>query len=53
MDDRILELLSAGDQEGITLLQKQYGNMVRYIVRGILPDAQDAEECVSDIYLRV
>lgn len=53
MDDRILELLSAGDQEGITLLQKQYGNMVRYIVRGILPDAQDAEECVSDIYMRV
>ena len=53
MDDRILELLSAGDQEGITLLQKQYGNMVRYIVRGILPDAQDAEECISDIYLRV
>ena len=53
MDDRILELLSAGDQEGITLLQEQYGNMVRYIVRGILPDAQDAEECISDIYLRV
>ena len=53
MDERILELLSAGDQEGITLLQKQYGSMVRYIVRGILPDAQDAEECISDVYLRV
>ena len=38
MDDRITELLSAGDQEGIALLQKQYGNMVRYIVRGILRD---------------
>lgn len=53
MDERILELLSAGDQEGITLLQKKYGSMVRYIVRGILPDAQDAEECISDVYLRV
>ena len=27
MDDRITELLSAGDQEGIALLQKQYGNI--------------------------
>lgn len=53
MDDRILELLAAGDQEGIALLQKQYGSMVRYIVRGILPDAQDVEECVSNVYLRV
>ena len=53
MDDRITELLSAGDQEGIALLQKQYGNMVRYIVRGILRDEQDVEECVSDVYLRV
>lgn len=53
MDDRILALLSAGDAEGITLLQQQYGSMVRYIVRGILHDARDAEECISDVYLRV
>ena len=36
MDDRIIELLAAGDQQGIALLQQQYGSMVRYIVRGIL-----------------
>lgn len=53
MDEKILALLSAGDAEGVTLLQKQYGPMVRYIVRGILRDAQDAEECVSDVFLRV
>ena len=52
MDDRIIELLAAGDQQGIALLQQQYGSMVRYIVRGILRDVQDAEECVSDVYLR-
>lgn len=53
MDEKIIALLSAGEQQGLDLLQKQYGGMVRYIVRGILPDARDAEECVSDVYLRV
>ena len=53
MDEKILALLSAGDAEGVTLLQKQYGPMVQYIVRGILRDAQDTEECVSDVFLHV
>ena len=53
MDEKILALLSARDPEGVTLLQKQYGPMVRYIARGILRDAQDVEECVSDVWLRV
>ena len=53
MDEQIIERLRAGDTEGVTLLQMQYGPMVRYIVRGILRDAQDAEECVSDVWLRV
>lgn len=53
MDEQIIERLRAGDAEGVTLLQTQYGPMVRYIVRGILHDAQDAEECISDVWLRV
>ena len=53
MDDKILALLSAGDAEGVTLLQKQYGPMVQYIVRGILRDTQDTEECVSDVWMHV
>ena len=53
MDEKILALLSAGDTEGVTLLQKQCGPMVQYIVRGILRDAQDTEECVSDVWLHV
>ena len=52
MDEKILALLSARDPEGVTLLQKQYGPMVRYIVRGILRDTQDVEECASDVFLR-
>ena len=53
MDEQTLALLHAGDARGIERVQAEYGGMVRYIVRGILPDAQDAEECISDIYLRV
>lgn len=53
MDGQIIDLLQAGEQEGLALLQKQYGNMVRYIVRGILHDTRDVEECVSDVYLRI
>lgn len=53
MDEKILALLSARDPEGVTLLQKQYSPMERYIVRGILCDAQDVEECASDVFLRV
>ena len=53
MDEKIIALLREGEQEGLTLLQGSYGNMVRYIVRGILRDEQDTEECVSDVYLRV
>ena len=53
MDEKIIALLREGEQEGLTLLQSRYGNMVRYIVRGVLRDEQDTEECVSDVYLRV
>ena len=53
MDEKIIALLREGEQEGLTLLKSRYGNMVRYIVRGVLRDEQDTEECVSDVYLRV
>ncbi len=53
MNEQIIALLRAGEQQGLALLQQHYGAMVRYIVRGILPDARDAEECVSDVFLRV
>ncbi len=53
MDERIAELMGAGDEEGLKLLQNRYGSLVRYVVRGVLRDARDAEECVSDVYLQV
>ena len=54
MDDAALvALLCQGDQAGMEELHRRYGGMIHYIVRGILSDPRDVEECLSDIYLRV
>lgn len=53
MEDLVIQLLRERNEEGLRLLQEQYGNLVRYVVRGILRDERDTEECVSDIYLQV
>lgn len=52
MDEDILKRIEEGDQEGLKLLQARYGNLVRYVARGVLGDSRDVEECVSDVFLR-
>lgn len=37
----------------LELLQQQYAPMLRYCIRGILPDPQDQEECLSDLMMLV
>lgn len=49
----IIELIRARDESGARELLTRYGPMLRYIVSPILPDAQDREECVSEIAMRV
>ena len=54
MDDAaIVALLCQGDQAGMEELHRRYGGMIHYIVRGILPDPRDVEECISDISMGV
>lgn len=53
VDERISQLIFDRDEEGLALLRKGYGGMIGYIVRGILRDSRDVEECVSDVYLRL
>lgn len=53
MDEQILALLRQQNEEGLRLLKRQYGNMLFYIAFGILQNRQDAEECVSDITLKI
>lgn len=52
-DAELLALLQAQDEHGLEILSRQYGALLRYIIAPILPDPQEAEECFSDVLLRV
>lgn len=53
MDDRgIIQLLECRDERAITQISGLYGLYCRTIAHNILQDDRDAEECVSDTYLR-
>ena len=54
MEDReILQRLRSGDERGMEALLGQYGPLLRYVVRPILPREQDREDCLSEISLRI
>ena len=54
MDDkRIVELLFARKEQGITEVKGKYGKLVLHISRNILPDEEDVLECENDTYLGV
>ena len=53
MDDAALVgLYWARDERAIPATAEKYGAYCAAIARNILPDPQDAEECVSDAYLQ-
>jgi len=51
-DSRIVELYWRRDENAITETQRKYGGFCHAIALRILSDRQDAEECVSDTWLR-
>ena len=51
-DKTIIELFWRRDEEAIRASQAKYGPYCLHIAAGILADRQDAEECVSDTWLR-
>lgn len=54
MEDReIAERLRSGDERGMEALLGQYGPLLRYVVRPILPREEDREDCLSEISLRI
>lgn len=53
MDDaKIISLYFSRDESAITETDKKYGRYCRAVAENILRDEPDAEECVSDTYLR-
>ena len=52
-EQEILALIRARDERGMAALLRQYQPLMLYIVKPILADVRDREECVSEIALRV
>ena len=53
MDDAaIVALFWARDERAIPATAEKYGSYCTAVARNILRDQRDAEECVSDTYLR-
>lgn len=52
-EEEIISLIRQRNQEGAKELLHSYGSLIRYVVSPILTDAQDREDCVSEITLRV
>ena len=51
-DSQILALLLTRDEQGLKELEIKYGNRLKHLAMGILPE-EDALECVNDTYLAV
>ncbi len=52
-DEAILDLYFARDERAIAETQNSYGRVCMQVSMGILGNAADAEECVSDAYLKL
>ena len=52
-DQELLERLKRGDPDALAALWTRYAGMVSYIVRGILPDPRETEECVAEIRVKL
>ena len=54
MDDRqTMERIAGGDEAALQALLRRFGPLIRYILRPILTDERDREECFADISLRI
>ena len=52
-DSDIIRLFFARDEQAIAETAERYGRYCMTIARDILDSEQDAEECISDVYLKV
>lgn len=53
MNNDIVELIRTQQDKGIEILNRDYSGLMNYIVRGILSDQNDIEECINDIHLKI
>ena len=54
MDDKqLMSRIAGGDEAALQSLLRRFTPMLRYILRPLLPDERDREECLADISLRI
>ena len=52
-DASLMKQIAGGDEAALQALLRRYGPLIRYILRPILPDQRDREECYADISLKI
>lgn len=52
-DKQIIELFFARDEGAISAAEEKYSAMCRSVLRRILSDSRDVEECLGDVFLRL
>ena len=54
MDEgKLMARIAGGDESALHALLQRYGPLIRYVLRSILPDERDREECYADISLKI
>lgn len=52
-EQEIIQLMLAKNEKGMNELLLHYGALMKYIIAPILPNAQDQEDCLSEIAMQV
>lgn len=52
-DETIIGLFFDRSQDALTLLDRKYGRLLRHVTGNVLRDPRDAEEAVSDAYMKL
>ena len=49
----IIKKIKSGKDEGAEDLLRHYGPLIRYVIKPILADEHDREECLHDVVMAV
>ena len=52
-DSKIISLFMHRSDKAIKVLEEKYEKLIRSVIRRIIADKEDIEECVNDTYLGV
>ena len=52
-DGEIIELLNKRDEKALNAISERYGGLCRSLIRNVLPDERDVEECMSTVLMKL